>query len=179
MKIHWILVFTGLFLFKPQATLAQSTVQDLPNGNYMICSNSSSGVYSDPDFRKKAGYCFNFRKSGNQVIGGYQNPSQGDRGICVSGQVSGNTITGQAVDMEQSGLIPIPIRVKPAYAGEKFVNWDEFGFLKVRQQQAINIKRSGGYLVGYRYPSTILNLQNFYRYPQPRYTPPARLTCEP
>lgn len=65
--------------------------------------------------------------------------------ICVSGQVSGNTLTGQAVEMFESGLIPKPIRVKPACTGEKFFDWDEFGFLKVRKQEAINIKRSGRY----------------------------------
>jgi len=79
--------------------------------------------------------------------------------------------------MYESGLVPRPIRVKPPYSGERFVNWDEFGFLNVRQQQAINIKRSGGYITGYRYPSANLKLGNFYRHPQPRYNPPS--TCQP
>ncbi|OIP75785.1 MAG: hypothetical protein AUK48_06840 [Oscillatoriales cyanobacterium CG2_30_44_21] len=170
MKIYWILIFAGFFLFKSQPSLAQSTVQDLPNGIYRLCSNSPNGT-------EKAGYCLSFRKTGNKIVGGYSNPAQGDRGICVSGQVSGNTIIGQALEMYESGLVPRPIRIKSPYSGDKFVNWDEFGFLSVRQQQAINIKRSGGYLTGYRYPSATLKLGNFYRYPQPRYTPPS--SCQP
>ena len=177
MKTNWVLVFLGLFVFNAQATFAQSTVQDLPNGIYRLCSNSPNGIYSDLDSTQKAGYCLSFRKTGNKIVGGYSNPAQGDRGICVSGQVSGNTIIGQALEMYESGLVPRPIRIKPPYSGERFVNWDEFGFLNVRQQQAINIKRSGGYLTGYRYPSATLKLGNFYRYPQPRYTPPS--TCQP
>ncbi len=52
-------------------------------------------VISDEELLKNGGYLFTFRKRGNVVTGNF-GQIDGEIGACVTGTVSGNTITGQA-----------------------------------------------------------------------------------
>jgi hypothetical protein len=85
----------GIFLNSVSAQ--QTTVANLPNGTHRLCF-----IFADVQS------CFNFRKSGNRVVGIFTTQGQADppEGLdywerqCVEGTVKGNIITGTAIDVK-------------------------------------------------------------------------------
>jgi hypothetical protein len=98
-------------------------VSNLPNGNYRYWTGRPSGaIVSDEELLQNGGILFVFRKQGNQITGGY---GQIDNvGICLSGQINKNTLTGIAVEQGDASVIS---------TGDRFVSWDAAGLLRVRR----------------------------------------------
>lgn len=94
-------LIAGIFLNSVSAQ--QTTVANLPNGKHRLCF-----TYAD------AQSCFNFRKSGNRVVGIFTTQGQADppEGLdywerqCVEGTVKANTITGTAIDVKTAKQSP-------------------------------------------------------------------------
>lgn len=75
---------------------AQSTLEDLPNGNYRVTSATYPlSVVSDEELVENGGALFLFRKFGEDVTGLFSYIDS-DVGACVAGTLEGNTVSGQA-----------------------------------------------------------------------------------
>ncbi len=81
------------------------TLAALPNGNYRMASAEfTNNIVSDEELLAKGGYLFTFRKFGNKVTGNFGHIDH-ERGACVTGTVSGNTITGEAYTVNEPTTI--------------------------------------------------------------------------
>ncbi len=95
-------------------------LNDLPDGDYRLCGPHSSAELSgdqDP--------CYVFNKSGPQVDGYFGYPNS-DSFICVRGNVSPLTVTGEALGLSWAGSI------WTALPQTRF-NWDPEGHLWLNQ----------------------------------------------
>lgn len=82
---------------RPEAPLPVSpTLASLPDGNYrMATAEYPNRIVTDQELLASGGYLFTFRKLGNTVTGNFGHIDH-EEGACITGTVSGNTITGQA-----------------------------------------------------------------------------------
>lgn len=153
------------------AALAQTSIQGLPNGNYRFCSNPPpSSVVSDEEF-VAAGHCFLFRKAGNRVVGQFFDMSTyGEVGVCATGTISGNTITGEALEVFPPEGEPLP--VEPRFQSATPVSWDENSFLKVARADVNYDQDDGSVSTSIRYRTALLNLDGFHRYNAGTQAPP-------
>ncbi|MEM6255199.1 MAG: hypothetical protein AAF821_19980 [Cyanobacteria bacterium P01_D01_bin.156] len=120
------------------------TIAGLADGNYRYVSGpAAERAYSEQALLRRGGVLFNFRKTGDQVMGFYSY-IDGDS-ICVEGRVTGNTITGQAYP--RNGVTQT--------LGEDFAFWGPASFLRVRRSQGEGGQRY--------YSSAILELSDFSR----------------
>ena len=72
------------------------TLADLPDGNYrMTTAEYPNRIVSDEELLTSGGYLFVFQKLGSSVTGNFGHIDH-EEGACVTGTISGNTITGQA-----------------------------------------------------------------------------------
>lgn len=103
-------------------TTFYGTIAGLADGNYRYVSGPADDrFYSEQELRRRGGVLFIFRKTGDQLMGSYQyidGPS-----ICVTGRVSGNTVTGQAYP--DDGMV--------MDLDEAFVSWGPATFLRIRR----------------------------------------------
>lgn len=126
---------------------ASSRVQNLPDGNYRYWSGTPSGsVVSNDALLANGGVTFTFTKRGNAITGifGYVD----GEAICVQGQISGNTVSGMAVQTLRGA--------RAVSAGETFQNFGPSGYLQVRRGRQV----SPGVV---RYGSALLNLNGLNR----------------
>lgn len=104
------------------------TLSELPDGNYRYISGAAEErTYSNAELQQRGGSVFVLKKAGDSVTGDLL-PKIGLPGICVSGTVEGNVITGAAypyaaADSLQDSAQPI---------GEDYEPYSS-GALKVRQ----------------------------------------------
>jgi len=81
------------------------TLADLPDGNYrMTSAEYPVRVVTDEELLANGGYLFVFRKRGDAVTGIFGH-IDGETGACITGTVSGDTITGQAYTNDQPATI--------------------------------------------------------------------------
>ncbi|MEL6602642.1 MAG: hypothetical protein AAFP20_05380 [Cyanobacteria bacterium J06614_10] len=74
----------------------------LPDGSYRyLAGNYEFGNYTDEQLIANGGAIFLLTKRGNQVVGELR-PRLDQPGVCVTGTVSGNTITGSAYPQQPS-----------------------------------------------------------------------------
>lgn len=97
------------------------TIAGLPDGNYRYVSGPAAvdRVYSDQELLNRGGVLFIFQKTGDAIIGSYSYID--GESICVTGRVSGNTVSGQAYPRVAKDL------------GESFEFWGPATFLRVRR----------------------------------------------
>ena len=90
---------------QPPSPPAATTLAALPNGNYRMASAEfTNRVVSDTELLASGGYLFTFRKFGDKVTGSFGHIDH-ERGACVTGTVSGNTITGEAYTVNEPTTI--------------------------------------------------------------------------
>ncbi|MBD1916228.1 MULTISPECIES: hypothetical protein [Cyanophyceae] len=131
----------------PAPRPALSRVQDLPDGTYRYWNGTpSSSVISDAALLANGGVTFTFSKRGSAITGvfGYVD----GEAICIQGQVSGNTVSGFAVQNLQGA--------KVLSTGETFQSFGPSGYLQVRRG-----RQASSSVV--RYGSALLNLNNLNR----------------
>lgn len=131
----------------PAPQPALSRVQDLPDGNYRYWNGTpSSSVVSDADLLANGGVTFTFSKRGSAITGvfGYVD----GEAICVQGQVSGNTVSGFAVQNLQGA--------RALSTGETFQSFGPSGYLQVRRGRQVSPSVV-------RYGSALLNLNDLNR----------------
>ncbi|MEM9978585.1 MAG: hypothetical protein AAF808_13245 [Cyanobacteria bacterium P01_D01_bin.2] len=131
------------------------TIAGLADGNYRYVSGPADGrIYSDSDLLNRGGVLFVFRKTGDDLIGTYSYID--GEAICVTGRISGNTVSGQAYPADGTARD----------LAETFAAWGSAPFLRVRRTQ-------GG--VGERYyASATLELNDFSRINAGSSLPPSR-----
>lgn len=165
------IVFTAiaLSLSSIAPALAQTSIQNLPNGNYRYCSNPpSSSDVNDIDIFA-GGHCFLFRKSGDQVVGYFWDMStSGEVGVCATGTVNRNTVNGKALEY----VFDVEKPVEPRFKGTQPVNWDDNGYLKVAGASATYDSEQGIVSTTILYSTAVLNLNEFYRYNAGTQLPP-------
>jgi hypothetical protein len=84
---------------------AAATLESLPDGNYRMASATYPlRVVTDEELLQNGGYLFLFRKRGNVITGNWGHIDH-EEGACITGTVSGNTITGQAYTNDQPTTI--------------------------------------------------------------------------
>jgi hypothetical protein len=89
----------------PVSTTPSTTLASLPDGNYRMASAQYPvRVVTDAELLQNGGYLFVFRKVGNVITGNWGHIDH-EEGACVTGTVSGNTITGQAYTNDQPTTI--------------------------------------------------------------------------
>lgn len=138
-------------------TTFYSTIAGLADGNYRYVSGpADERAYSDQELLNRGGVLFVFSKQGNAVIGNYSY-IDGDS-ICVTGRVSGNTITGQAYPAD--GMVN-DLETDVAF-------WGPATFLQVRRPQGDDGQRY--------YGSATLELNDFSRINAGGSLPPS--TCQ-
>jgi hypothetical protein len=150
------------------AALAQTSIQSLPDGNYRFCSNPPPANQVSDENLVNAGYCFVFSKRGNRVVGDYYDPKTlGEESVCVGGTIRNNTLSGQGREfIGNIGRQSTP----PNSNGNRLVNWDNKGYLKVAR--ATLVGPPGGIGTYARYRSALLNLNGFHRYNPTKGQPP-------
>ncbi|WP_017716098.1 lysozyme inhibitor LprI family protein [Kamptonema formosum] len=137
-----------------QPPVRTSTVASLPDGNYRyVSAKFSSFNVSDDELLKAGGYEFRFRKKGNKLTGTLGQIDSGNT-ICMSGDISGNTVAGRAVEVSEPPFNP---KDTIRSAGEEFVGWDLLGgsILKVRRGKKVGNK--------IEYASALMNLSGLNR----------------
>lgn len=118
------------------------TIAGLADGNYRYISGPADArAYSDQELRSRGGVLFVFRKTDDEIIGSYSYID--GESICVTGRVSGNTISGQAYP--DDGIA--------RDLAENFTFWGPATFLRVR--------RTRGDEGGRYYSSATLELNDF------------------
>lgn len=152
-----------------------STFAALPDGDiYRICSEPP---VEGADAYAVVGHCLAFRKTGDRVVGNfYDTETLGEVGLCISGTLSDNTVTGEAIELIGSvGSQRIPENSE----GTGLVNWDDDGLLKVAQARVIAQEAQGpGAIVDtVQYGDAVLSLEGFYRHPDTEV--PAPTECTP
>ncbi len=131
-----------------------STVASLPDGNYRyVSAKFPSFAVSDDELLKAGGYELRVRKTGNKLTGILGQIDSGNT-ICISGEVSGNTVAGRAVEVSEP---PFNTKDTIKSAGEEFAAWDLVGgsILKVRRGKKVGNK--------IQYASALLNLSGLNR----------------
>lgn len=131
----------------PATQPALSRVQDLPDGNYRYWNGTpSSSIVSDAALLANGGVTFTFSKRGSAITGvfGYVD----GEAICVQGQVSGNTVSGFAVQNLQGARV--------SSDGETFQSFGPSGNLQVRRGRQVSPDVV-------RYGSALLNLNGLNR----------------
>ena len=104
------------------------TLADMPDGNYRyISGNVEERAYSNEELQQRDGSIFILKKVGDTVVGNLL-PKVGLPGICVTGTVSGNTISGAAYPDGAAGNSPESV----GQIGEKY-EFHGNTALKVRQ----------------------------------------------
>jgi hypothetical protein len=89
----------------PTSVTPAPTLASLPDGNYRMASAQYPvRVVTDAELLQNGGYLFTFRKVGNVITGNWGHIDH-EEGACVTGTVSGNTITGQAYTDDQPTTI--------------------------------------------------------------------------
>ncbi|MBE9178332.1 hypothetical protein IQ268_06990 [Oculatella sp. LEGE 06141] len=133
-------------------------VSSLPDGVYRYWNGAIAPgtVVSDEELLNRGGATFLFRKQGNRVVGTFAYVD--GEAICLTGQLNGNTVTGQAFSEDSS------VR----NTGEQFTAWGPSGFLQVRRGRRVG-NRS-------RYDSALLNLSALSRINTGTRTPAS--TCQ-
>lgn len=157
----------GTAIFSTSAQ-AESQIQNLQNGNYKFCSNPPPTNQASSASMENAGYCFMFRKKGNRLVGNYYDArSFGEVSVCVTGTLSNNILTGEAVELVGDiGRQSSP----PSSEGTQLVKWDKQGYLRVAGAKVIRRTQTGSRTVHYR--RALLNLNGFYRYKPGERQPP-------
>ena len=118
------------------------TVAGLADGNYRYVSGPAEDrVYSAQELLSRGGVLFIFRKTGDELMGSYSYIDGAS--ICVTGRVSGNTVSGQAYPYD-GGARDLT---------EEFAAWGPAAFLRVRRTQGTEGERY--------YNSAILELSDF------------------
>ena len=118
------------------------TIAGLADGNYRYISYAAfCRKNSDQELRSRGGVLFVFRKTDDEIIGFYSYID--GESICVTGRVSGNTISGQAY----------PDDGVARDLAENFTFWGPATFLRVR--------RTRGDEGGRYYSSATLELNDF------------------
>ena len=143
----------------------QPMVATLADGNYQFCSQPDTHNWQDG-----AGVCFVFQKFDRQVDGYYGYPHS-DNFICVKGQVEGDRITGEALEISWAGYewTDIP---------QSAFKWDLEGRLTLSQGNVVRtINDVEGRINWILFRKASLNLGGFYQYSSLRMTPPPQL-CE-
>ena len=80
----------------PPTAAPSTTFSDLPNGNYRVTSAAyPMRIVGDEELVENGGALFLFRKFGEAVTGQFSYIDS-DIGACVTGEISGDRITGQA-----------------------------------------------------------------------------------
>ncbi len=98
------------------------TIAGLADGNYRYVSGpAEERVYSEQELLSRGGVLFVFRKTGDEIMGSYSYID--GESICVTGRVSGNTVSGQAY----------PDDGMARDLGETFSFWGPATFLRVRR----------------------------------------------
>lgn len=142
---------------------SSAIVARLANGKYQFCSKPKPN-----DWRDGAGVCFNFSKVGNKVDGYYGYPHS-DGFICVRGTVTGNSITGEALEISWEGNQRDEIPKSAFY-------WDTEKRLILSQGKIVrtvnNSMNSTDWIL---FKRAALNVDGFYQYSTPRMTPVSRL----
>ncbi|WP_141242136.1 hypothetical protein [Leptolyngbya sp. BC1307] len=104
---------------------AGPTLADLPDGNYrMTTAEYPNRIVSDEELLASGGYLFVFQKAGNSVTGNFGHIDH-EEGACITGTVSGNTITGQAYTDDRPTTIEGQTYLDPGghlLLGEKATN---------------------------------------------------------
>jgi hypothetical protein len=135
---------------------SSASISALPDGNYRYWTGRSrNAVVTDEELLRSGGVLFVFRKTGNQVVGNYARVD--NVGICLSGQINDNTLTGIAVQQGDAEVLS---------AGDRFVAWDPAGLLRVRKGVATENR--------VRYESAIADLRGFSRINAGTREPPVR-----
>ena len=131
-------------------------ISNLSDGNYRYWTGRPSGsVVSDEELLRNGGILFVFRKQGNKITGNY---GQIDNvGICLSGQINENTLTGIAVEQGDASVIS---------TGDRFAPWDAAGLLRVRRGS-----KTGDRI---QYNGAIVDLRSFNRINAGTRVPPTR-----
>ena len=120
------------------------TIAGLADGNYRYVSGpAEERAYSDQELLNRGGVLFVFRKTDDQIIGNYSYID--GEAICISGRVSGNTVSGQAYPYDGSA----------GDLGEEFTTWGPATFLQVRRTRGDEGRRY--------YASATLELNDFSR----------------
>ena len=133
------------------------TIAGLADGNYRYVSGpADERVYSAQELLSRGGVLFVFRKMGDEVTGAYSYID--GESICVTGRVSGNTVSGQAY----------PDNGVARDLGEEFAFWGSATFLQVRRTQGDSDNRY--------YASATLELNDFSRINAGSSLPPS--SCE-
>ncbi|MGD1950124.1 MAG: hypothetical protein ACFB14_10815 [Leptolyngbyaceae cyanobacterium] len=131
------------------------TIAGLADGNYRYVSGSAEErAYSDQELLNRGGVLFIFNKTGDEIIGDYSYIN--GEAICVSGRVSGNTVSGQAYPYDG------PARD----LDEEFTVWGPATFLRVRRTRGDENNRF--------YASVTLELNDFSRINAGSSLPPSR-----
>jgi uncharacterized protein YecT (DUF1311 family) len=137
-----------------QPPVKTSTVASLPDGNYRyVSAKFASFTVSDDELVKAGGYELRVRKKGNKLTSILGQIDSGNT-ICISGDVSGNTVVGRAVEVSEPPFNP---KDTIRSAGEEFAAWDLMGgsILKVRRGKKVGNK--------IEYASALLNLSGLNR----------------
>ena len=124
------------------------TLADFPDGNYRYISGEAEArTYSNAELRQRGGSVFVLRKVGNTVTGDLL-PRIGLPGICVTGTVSGDVITGAAYPYDTTDTLQDSAR----QIGETYEPHGS-GALKIRRTRT-----DGNKLY---YAGALLDLTNF------------------
>jgi hypothetical protein len=132
-----------------QITLTESYVADkLADGLHRLCLPNKDT-------------CFNFRKTGSQVIGSFVNRPLS---MCIDGRLKGNTITGFGV-LRESQTSRSSVNLGDEFQGTELQEFAANPSLKIARSTTISIplgsKEPISYGVWRKYNSLILNLKNY------------------
>jgi hypothetical protein len=141
-------------------TDAQFKIANLPDGNYRFCSDRPPS-----DIERVSGVCFRFQKESDAINGDYYYPYEGSS-ICLTGQVNGNTVSGQGLERFSINSAP-----PDDFDQNALHNWRQEGFLEIGRGVAVSDRPAEQKAVRYR--SALLNLNNFYQYNAGTVLPPS------
>lgn len=136
-----------------------SSIQTLaarPDGNYRyIAGRAESRAYTNAEIQQRGGAVFVLKKEGNRITGNLF-PRDGSPGICVTGVVSGDTISGSAYPHSPVASMKADSMKGDRATGESFEPYGN-GALQVRR-----INTAGeGEQTGLYYASAVLDLSDF------------------
>lgn len=127
-----------------------ASLESLPDGSYRYLSGSfETRAYSDAVLVQNGGSIFLLTKVGNQVTGNLM-PRLGLPGICVTGTLSGDVITGAAYPDDTANIEQVSARE----VGETYEPYGS-GALQIRRSQTAGDRTY--------YAGALLDLSNFSR----------------
>ncbi len=157
------------FILVGQQAQIQQKIAALPNDTYQFCSKPEP-----QDWSLGAGICFWFQKKETKVVGYYGYPHSDHFVDCISGDVTENQISGQAVAIAWPGSPWQNIPASP-------FSWDKEGYLSLGQSEFVPVSNPEIDNVEIVHFSTAtLVLEGFYRYSDTKVDqmkPPPQ-TCE-